>query len=524
MRVGVVRTQVPFVTGGAERHSANLCQALERSGHQAVEITLPFKWYPGTALANSVLAAKLTDLSEFEGVPIDLMIGLKFPAYLAQHPNRKFWIIHQHRQAYDQWDAGTSDLLHDPDGLALRHLVQQEDKALFTSSKDPVYANSKNVAGRLQKYLGVEAQSLYHPPPGAELLRCDSYSDYLFAPGRLNRSKRLELTLQALAATRPPLKLVIAGAAENPAYLQELQQLTDHLGIRDRVEWLGAVSDDTMRHHYSNARAVVFVPQDEDYGYVTLEAMLSAKATITVTDAGGPLEFIRNGKEGLICPPDPRALAAAFEQVMQDKDLAERLGQTALRTYRRMNISWDHVVETLTGISPVVPATPPAEAPLKITSVTPAPSENEPPAPAAAAQLKLAITPPARTVALPFETVTDVLAAYEFDTLAAVKGLEAAHIDIGLANYLGTHWQRYLTTLELAEKIKPARVLDIGVFPPLVFEALLANALPGVKLAGVWEGPEPYYQHVKCRDGKLPDFEIELAPANIERDRLPFED
>ena len=101
MRIGVLRTQVPFVTGGAERHAANLVAALNRHGHQAAEITLPFKWYPGEVLADHILAARLLDLSESEGVPVDLAIGLKFPAWLAHHPNMLFWVIHQHRQAYE---------------------------------------------------------------------------------------------------------------------------------------------------------------------------------------------------------------------------------------------------------------------------------------------------------------------------------------------------------------------------------------------------------------------------------------
>ena len=86
MRIGVVRTQVPFVTGGAERHALGLVQALRQYGHDACEITLPFKWYPVETLTDSIMAARLTDLSEAEGVPIDMMIGLKFPAYLARHP------------------------------------------------------------------------------------------------------------------------------------------------------------------------------------------------------------------------------------------------------------------------------------------------------------------------------------------------------------------------------------------------------------------------------------------------------
>ena len=40
------------------------------------------------------------------------------------------------------------------------------------------------------------------------------------------------------------------------------------------------------------ALGVIFPPLDEDYGYVTLEAMLAAKPVITCTDSGGPLEFV----------------------------------------------------------------------------------------------------------------------------------------------------------------------------------------------------------------------------------------
>ena len=199
MRIGVLRTQVPFVTGGAERHGANLVTALNARGFEAAEITVPFKWYPGEVLADHIMAAKMLDVSEVEGVKTDLTIGLKFPAYLANHPNRLFWVLHQHRQAYDQWDLGTSDLLDDPQGEALRALIHEEDRAAFEASPHPIYANSGNVAGRLEKHLGLASQPLYHPPPNADALRQGAYGYYLFVPGRINPSKRLELTLRALA-------------------------------------------------------------------------------------------------------------------------------------------------------------------------------------------------------------------------------------------------------------------------------------------------------------------------------------
>lgn len=214
MRVGVLRTQVPFVSGGAERHSMGLVNALEARGYEATEITLPFKWYPGNVLADHIAAAKFLDISEVEGVKIDLAVGLKFPAWLAQHPNMVLWVIHQHRQAYDMWEAGTSDLLDDPQGEALRALIHEEDRAAFLASPHPIYANSCNVADRLKRHLGTAATTLYHPPPNAELLRQGDYGDYLFVPGRINASKRLELPLRALVHA-PASRLIIAGVAES---------------------------------------------------------------------------------------------------------------------------------------------------------------------------------------------------------------------------------------------------------------------------------------------------------------------
>ena len=49
--------------------------------------------------------------------------------------------------------------------------------------------------------------------------------------------------------------------------------------------------------------AIVFAPFDEDYGYVTLESFLAHKPVITTPDAGGPLEFVRDDDNGLICEP-----------------------------------------------------------------------------------------------------------------------------------------------------------------------------------------------------------------------------
>ncbi len=511
MRIGVLRTQVPFVTGGAERHGAGLVAALNARGFEATEITLPFKWYPGEVLADHIAAAKLIDLSEVEGVKVDLAIGLKFPAYLANHPNRLFWVLHQHRQAYDMWANGTSDLLEDPQGEALRALIHTEDRAAFAASPHPIYANSANVADRLDQHLGLSATPLYHPPPNADALRQGTYGDTLFVPGRINPSKRLELTLEALSRSRA--RLVIAGVAENPLYENHLRHMADEMGIAGRITWAGAVDDATLIKYYAECRGVVFVPRDEDYGYITLEAMLSAKPVITVRDAGGPLEFVTHGHEGLVVEPDAAALGAAFDTLMEDAAAAERMGQAGLARYKAQKISWDHVVETLTGQSGI--AVEPTIAP---------PQPDSAPDPETATDiLRAAVAPPEAPPDVPFSNITEVLAAYAFEELPADLARPAPPVDPGLASYLGTHWTRFMSTLHQLEGLGIQSTLDVGVFPPLVFQALLANQFKGIEMHGLWEGPDPYRQSIKAH-GDHPDFDITLKVANGERDPWPYED
>ena len=50
-------------------------------------------------------------------------------------------------------------------------------------------------------------------------------------------------------------------------------------------------------------------PFDEDYGYVTLEGFAAHRPVVTLTDAGGPLEFVTDGETGLVTLPEPQAIA-----------------------------------------------------------------------------------------------------------------------------------------------------------------------------------------------------------------------
>jgi glycosyltransferase involved in cell wall biosynthesis len=118
-------------------------------------------------------------------------------------------------------------------------------------------------------------------------------------------------------------------------------------GAADRIVFAGSPDSDELVRLYAGALAVVYVPFDEDYGYVTLEAFLSAKPVITATDSGGTLEFVVDGENGIVCAPDQTAIGAAISTLAANPALAARLGAAGLA--RGRTVTWDGVVEQLLG-------------------------------------------------------------------------------------------------------------------------------------------------------------------------------
>lgn len=350
MRIAVANTQAPFVSGGAEEHARRLIEELRAAGHKVEAVTIPFNWNTPESIIDHAVAAANIDISGFFGEPIDLMIGLRFPAYLMQHPNKVVWLIHQYREAYDLWEAGHSGLLQHPKGNLIRQIITDMDRAALGNTKR-LYANSRNVAGRLKTFNGIEADPLYHPPPLASQLRSGPYGNYFYYPSRISILKRQSLVLEALALTKHPVKIVFTGGADSAGDSNAFHGKVAELGLGARVEWRGYVPAIEMLDLYANARGVVFTPFDEDLGYITQEAMLAAKPVITTIDAGGPLEFVKDGQQAIVTKPQAPALAAAMDRLYQDVHLAERLGQAARQRYDELAISWENVIAKLTSAS-----------------------------------------------------------------------------------------------------------------------------------------------------------------------------
>jgi glycosyltransferase involved in cell wall biosynthesis len=347
MKLLVVTSSVPFIRGGAEILADNLRDSLAAAGHEAALVSIPFKHYPPQRIPDHMLACRLLDLTETCGVRIDRIIGLKFPSYLIPHPNKVIWLLHQHRTAYELWDhPRAGDLIHSPDGPVIRDAIRRADCELIPEAR-AIYTLSNNVSGRLRRFCEIDSQPLYNPPAFADEFYTGSAGDYLLFPSRITGVKRQWLAIQALAHCQEHVRIRFAGEPDSPGQRIECANIVRDLKLGDRVEWLGLVSEEQKRELYAKCLGVVFPPVDEDYGYVTLEAMLSSKPVITCSDSGGPLEFVVDGQTGLVAGPTPESLAQAMDSLWTNRRRAAEMGAAGRDRYQDLHISWKHVVEKL---------------------------------------------------------------------------------------------------------------------------------------------------------------------------------
>ena len=333
----VCTAQVPFASGGAERHAAGLVRELKARGHRVDLVQLPFKWYPREEILLSAAAWRLIDVSEADGTKVDLVVPMKFPSYMVRHPNKVVWLIHQFRQAYDRFGTDQSDFDAGPEDTRWRELIAEADATGLGEARK-VYTNAKNTADRLMRFNGISAEALYHPPPLAGRYRDDGFGRYGLVVGRLDPWKRMDLAIEGAAAGRFPL--VVAGSGPDEA---RLRKVAARCGAD--VDFRGAVSDEELLALYAGCGAVLFTPADEDYGYIALEAFLSRKPVVTCTDSGGPLEFVVDGATGRVTAPDGAAVGAAAAELLAAPVEARRMGEAGFEAARVL--TWDAVVDAL---------------------------------------------------------------------------------------------------------------------------------------------------------------------------------
>jgi glycosyltransferase involved in cell wall biosynthesis len=345
MKIVVASSFVPFVHGGGRFIVDWLQLKLREHGHQVERIYLPFVDRPQDVF-DQILAFRLIDVSS----ACDRLIAIRPPAHVLPHPNKVLWFIHHIRCLYDLWDTPYRFVPDNPSGRAIRSAMIDLDTRMIREAKR-VFTNSQVVATRLRHFNGIAAKPLYPPILAPERFRHDEYGDEIVVICRIELHKRQLFLVEAMRHVKTPVKLRLCGTSMSPAYLDAIAITISKYQLQSKITFENRwISEEEKVERLAPALAVAYLPQDEDsYGYCSLEAGHARKCVLTTCDAGGVLELVKDGVNGLVVPPDPLALADAMDRLFVDRALTARMGEANRRRITEIGIDWTIVVDSLTS-------------------------------------------------------------------------------------------------------------------------------------------------------------------------------
>lgn len=381
MKIAVVGpSAVPFTIGGAEYLLNGLYDAINKyTPHQADLIKLPSREHSFWDLIHSYYDFYMLDLKHF-----DMVISTKYPSWMVRHPKSVCYMIHCLRGLYDTYPENergkmihsgcfavdeillymdnyphpadldeffellfrlekeaeglSPDLFRFP-GPFIQKLIQYLDLwGLSQCQADAFFTMSETVKKRTSYFPPYANVKIINPPTHSDDTSVGNY-EYLFMISRLDSPKRIDMLIRAMQHVPENVELRIAGTGPQEKELRELAK------DDKRIRFLGFVSDAEVIDLYKNALAVPYFPYDEDYGYITIEAMLHQKPVITTYDSGGPTEFVQDGKTGLLTDFNEKAIAEKISSLCRTPEKAREMGKNA---YSRVkDISWKNAVSTI---------------------------------------------------------------------------------------------------------------------------------------------------------------------------------
>ena len=157
--------------------------------------------------------------------------------------------------------------------------------------------------------------------------------------GRLAKEKGVDLLADAFLrahARDPRLRLALAGGGP------EDQRLRERLG--GRADFHGWLEGDALPRAYASADLFLFASSTDTFGQVILEAQASGLPVVAVAE-GGPRTLIEDGRNGLLRPADPDALAEALCELAAAPAMRGRLAAAALEGVRGR--TWERALERL---------------------------------------------------------------------------------------------------------------------------------------------------------------------------------
>ncbi|MEM4576457.1 MAG: glycosyltransferase family 4 protein [Candidatus Nezhaarchaeales archaeon] len=364
----------PRIIGGLARHVYWLSRTLARRDVSVTVITLDYPEVPTIEQEKNLKVIRVTSCgfqsSDFPSWVHQFNLNM---VEAALEEEDDFSVVHVH-----DWLTATA-------GITLKHLLRKplistvhsteygrrggliqdvlqrhihEVEWWLTYESWKVIVCSNYMKDELRRSLGVPDDKIIVIPNGVESIRmqdfvslqelrrnyAEDWEKIVLFVGRMTYEKGPHVLVEAalrLLSKRQDLKVIVVG--EGPMR-KELMDKVDRTGFRHKFYFTGFVEDLELMRLYRISDVAVFPSLYEPFGIVALEAMSAGKPVI-VSDVGGLSEIVVNGFNGLKVPAgDALALSSAIEYLIDNQDVARRMGENGARSTQEA-YSWDAIGE-----------------------------------------------------------------------------------------------------------------------------------------------------------------------------------
>jgi glycosyltransferase involved in cell wall biosynthesis len=209
--------------------------------------------------------------------------------------------------------------------------VQAREEWVNAQAYDAILVNSFFSRETTLRTYGVDAKVCYLGVNNSKFVNLHlPKENFVTGIGAFAPRKNVGLVIEALAqlsANRRP-QLVWIADSSMPGYLAELTDLARTRGV-DFVPAVG-IPDKELVDLLNRALMLVYTPRLEPFGYAPLEANACGLPVVAVAE-GGVRETVADGVNGLLVQHDSRSVAAAIEHLMENRDVATKLGEQGER-------------------------------------------------------------------------------------------------------------------------------------------------------------------------------------------------
>lgn len=221
----------------------------------------------------------------------DLSLG----RYLLKNASKIIALTEDQIEQYTNRGGDESRITVIPNAIDLEKYVSCEDPAKYKSGKSLLFV------GRIEKYKGIQDVVGMMP---------------------------------ALLASEPDVRLTIVGG--DSGFRREIEDLSDRIGVREKVIFTGEVSREDLLKKYREADIFVLPSRMEGFGIVLLEAMASGLPCVAYS-IPSVRTLIEHGKTGLLAENEEKF----FESILcllKNADVRSRIRESGLEYVKRYSV------------------------------------------------------------------------------------------------------------------------------------------------------------------------------------------